>query len=336
MNERAEIIQALLELDCIPAGMEMFPATNEGAWDLIKGVIDDSDYYCLVIGGRYGTLDKDGVGFTEKEYNYAISTGKPLMAFLHKTPSTIPSGKFEASTEGREKLLAFRTKVEQVHHCKYWASPDELGGQVSRGLISLRKTHPSDGWIPGSYAADESILIELANLRVKVAELEAELTKQQSTSEMVSIENLSSGSDKYITRISCVIDDADRGWIDVSVTWDQLLKYVGPSLIAECADEDLIEKITLCFYHATQNLNPNSKVDYSSVVIPHVVADQIKIQLRALGYMAPGTKRRPVSDKKVYWRITPSGEGRLLSVQAIAKPVPSLAPTSTLTSALEK
>src|ERR1700741_2042613 len=82
-EERAEIIQALLELDCIPAGMELFPAATEEAWDLIKGVIDDSDYYCLVLAGRYGSTDGMGVSFTEKEYDYALAQKKPIMAFVH-------------------------------------------------------------------------------------------------------------------------------------------------------------------------------------------------------------------------------------------------------------
>ena len=31
-DERQEVMQALLELDCIPAGMELFPAANEDQW----------------------------------------------------------------------------------------------------------------------------------------------------------------------------------------------------------------------------------------------------------------------------------------------------------------
>ncbi|MDR9828507.1 DUF4062 domain-containing protein [Vibrio sp. FNV 38] len=54
IEERKEVIHALLELDCIPAGMELFPATDEDAWSLIKEIIDNCDYYILIIGGKYG------------------------------------------------------------------------------------------------------------------------------------------------------------------------------------------------------------------------------------------------------------------------------------------
>lgn len=39
-KERQEVIQALLELDCLPSGMELFPAADEDQWTLIKRVID--------------------------------------------------------------------------------------------------------------------------------------------------------------------------------------------------------------------------------------------------------------------------------------------------------
>jgi len=55
-EERQAVMQALLSLDHFPAGMELFPASDEDQWALIKGVIDDSDYYVLVVGGRYGSM----------------------------------------------------------------------------------------------------------------------------------------------------------------------------------------------------------------------------------------------------------------------------------------
>jgi hypothetical protein len=40
-DERQQVIQALLELDCMPSGMELFPASDESKWVLITRVIDD-------------------------------------------------------------------------------------------------------------------------------------------------------------------------------------------------------------------------------------------------------------------------------------------------------
>src|SRR5690606_28751076 len=49
-------MQALLEIDCIPVGMELFPAADDDQWTLIQRLIDDCDYYILIVGGRYGSL----------------------------------------------------------------------------------------------------------------------------------------------------------------------------------------------------------------------------------------------------------------------------------------
>lgn len=36
IEERVEVMQALLELDCIPCGMEYFPAADDSQWEFIK------------------------------------------------------------------------------------------------------------------------------------------------------------------------------------------------------------------------------------------------------------------------------------------------------------
>ncbi len=36
-----------------------------------------------------------GIGFTEKEYNYASKQGIPVVPFLHKNPDNLPRGKTE-------------------------------------------------------------------------------------------------------------------------------------------------------------------------------------------------------------------------------------------------
>src|SRR5215510_13194150 len=85
-DERQQVMQALLELDCMPTGMELFPASDETKWSLITRVIDDCDYYLVIIGGRYGSVDDTGISYTEREYDYAVRRGIPVLAFLHAEP----------------------------------------------------------------------------------------------------------------------------------------------------------------------------------------------------------------------------------------------------------
>lgn len=314
-DERSEIIQALLELDCIPAGMELFPATDGEAWELIKGVIDDSDYYCLVLAGRYGSTDATGISFTEKEYDYAVAQKKPVMAFVHAEPDSLPASKTEKTEQGRKRLEEFRGKVELAHHRKAWKTAAELGGLVSRSLVNMRKSHPAEGWVRGRFAATEAMQIELANLRAKVAELTAEAASKQLQS--INPEELASGAELFDMSPNVKRDDkSDFKVENVPVSWDAILRYVGPSLTNECTEIELKDKLRLCAYHHAE---PILKVElkFERVVLLAVVVDQIKIQLQALRYIEPGIKRRAVSDKSTYWRLTERGHQQLIRAQAI-------------------
>src|SRR4051812_22132561 len=143
-EERAAVVSALLELDAIPAGMELFPAADDDAWTLIERVIDASDYYLLVIGGKYGSIDPaSSLSFTEKEFDLAVRLRKAVMAFLHENPDEIPAGKSETSDETRAKLAAFRSKVQASKHVKYWRSPDDLAGKVARSYASFQRNYPA-------------------------------------------------------------------------------------------------------------------------------------------------------------------------------------------------
>lgn len=94
-EERKHVIQTLMEMDCIPAGMELFPAIDEGQWEFIKKVIDDCDYYLLIIGGRYGSVAEDGLSYTEKEFDYAVSKGLRVIVLVHENPENLPYAKSE-------------------------------------------------------------------------------------------------------------------------------------------------------------------------------------------------------------------------------------------------
>lgn len=112
-EERAAVVSALLQLDALPAGMELFPAADDDAWTLIERVIDASDDYLLVIGGMYGSIDPvSELSYTEREFDYAVAAGKPVMAFLHEDPDAIPAGKSERTEEAQAKLAGFRAKVK--------------------------------------------------------------------------------------------------------------------------------------------------------------------------------------------------------------------------------
>lgn len=160
-DERAKVIQALMEMDCIPAGMELFPAVDETQWQFIKKIIDDCDYYVLIIGGRYGSLTTDGISYTEQEYDYAVDRGLKVVALVHGAPDSLPVSKSDVSPEKLERLAAFRHKVSTGRLVKFWQDTAELPGLVATSLSRTIRTYPAVGWVRAHTVAVEDLFEEL-------------------------------------------------------------------------------------------------------------------------------------------------------------------------------
>lgn len=145
-EERMEIMEALTNLGHIPVGMELFNAADDTQWAVIKRRIDESDYYILILSDRYGSLDSDGVGFTEKEYEHAIEMEKPVIAFIREE-NAINALEFEhRESNNREKLDGFRKKLEKRLY-KKWINKHDLSKKFYASFIELIKDHPQSGWI---------------------------------------------------------------------------------------------------------------------------------------------------------------------------------------------
>ena len=135
-NERQALVGVALENNFIPVGMEQFHAAPASQWDVITKMIDECDFYLLVIGGRYGTIDKEtGISYTEKEYNYAKMKGLPVLVLI-KQPSAIIESEQDTGHnkyEKMKKLEEFRKRVKNdnntvdfftsLDNLKYVASP---------------------------------------------------------------------------------------------------------------------------------------------------------------------------------------------------------------------
>ena len=143
--ERLAVLNQLLSINCIPVGMELFPAADEEQFEYIKRLIDESDYYVVIIAGRYGSLADDGFSYTEKEYDYAVSKEIPVLRFLHEHPENIPSGLTDP--ENAIKLAEFKKKVSARRLVKYWTTADNLSTQVQTALFNAFESKPRTGWV---------------------------------------------------------------------------------------------------------------------------------------------------------------------------------------------
>lgn len=242
IEERQAILKAILELDHMPAGMELFPASDDSAWDLIKDVIDRSDYYIVVIGGRYGSVDKEGISYTEKEYEHAYSTGKLVIPLLHKNPDNLPRGKTETNDKTWESLQDFREKVEDRHTCKYWESAEDLKAKVIVSLTSEFKKRPGIGWIRADDVPSEATMSNIYELKNKINDLEKELEKNI-TSPPDGVEDLLQSDDTVDLEIRFDARPYNGSYNDkvtyqavISPTWNEIFAAISPVLINEASD----------------------------------------------------------------------------------------------------
>lgn len=147
-EERAAVTQTLLDIGCIPIGMEQFPSSDMNQMDYIEKMLSTCDYYILILAGRYGSVDpKDGIGYTEKEYDYAISKKIPVMSFLYEDIGKLPNEKCEQSDTGRAALHLFRKKVAESKMIKKYSTKDSLQLAVAVSIHQCIKDYPAVGWI---------------------------------------------------------------------------------------------------------------------------------------------------------------------------------------------
>jgi hypothetical protein len=164
-DEREAIINALTKIGYIAVGMEQFPATDEEQMDFIRPVIDESDYYVVVVKGRYGSLGADGVSYTEKEFRYAVEQKKPAMAFLYKEVAQLRVIDTDNNPDKMRKLSEFRAELELKRIVKHWLTVDELVTQVKDSVNDMVRRRPAIGWIRGDQAFDPEIYKERDQLR---------------------------------------------------------------------------------------------------------------------------------------------------------------------------
>jgi hypothetical protein len=330
IEERKAIQRAVLELDHFPAGMELFPAGDDTAWDLITDVIESSDYYALIIGGRYGSLDEDGIGFTEKEYDYALSLKKPVIPLLHKTPDNLPREKTDTDAAAWGKLTQFREKVEKRHTCVYWTSAAELRAQFIVGLTSAVKRFPTVGWVRASEIPSDASLKDMLLLRKRVSELELQVAAT-ATSPPIEAIDLLQGDDKY--EINCSFSaressdsfgESERHYQGkLHLTWNAIFAAVAPSMINEFEDYRL--KGALREYFEKQARVDFEKSDklkdlrLRSFKFDSFTIDTCLVQFRALGLIREDKKARSIKDRSTYWTLTPYGDYTMVKFRALRK-----------------
>ena len=310
-DERKEVIQALLELDCIPVGMELFPATDDDQWTLIKELILECDYYILIVGGRYGSLSKTGISYTQMEYEFALDSNIPTISFLHEAPDNLPVSRTDKDPTKLEKLESFKALVSKKL-VKFWHSPEDLGSVVSRSLTKLIKSKPRLGWVRANRISSDQANLEILELRKRIQELE----EVQLDTESINLKNLAQGADilelAYLYR-SGSSKEALRG--RVTMTWNELFSKTCTVLLDEAKEEDFKLQVNKYISFLRKDKRPRQR-DIN------IIIDDLKsiiIQFKALGLLERSLRKRSIKDRGTYWMLTKKGDALLTNLRAIRR-----------------
>ena len=176
VEERKKVLDILLMADCIPAGMEAFVATDVEQFEVIKKVIDLCDYYILIIGQRYGSINQDtGISYTEMEYDYAIKNKIPVLVFVLDEQIVLPDDKKENEPDKVERLKAFRAKALTNRLCSIWKNTDELVGKVAVSIMTAKETIERPGWQRGTDFDEASLRRTIMKLQEENENLKVKL-----------------------------------------------------------------------------------------------------------------------------------------------------------------
>lgn len=173
-DERNEVIKACLNMGHIPVGMEMFNAADEEQWAVITRTIDQCDYYVVIVAHRYGSTTPQGLSFTEKEYDYAVAKGVPVLGFVIEDGASWPNDRIDKDASSVQGLESFKSKVRQKM-VRFWHSAQELRSQFVESLATSINTKPQRGWVRAPEATDVDVAQVVSNLTEENAQLRAQV-----------------------------------------------------------------------------------------------------------------------------------------------------------------
>jgi hypothetical protein len=305
-EERQQVMQALLALDCIPSAMELFSAADMTAWELIQTVIDECDYYVVIVAGKYGSLGPEGKSFTQMEYEYAMKKGKPRLAFLHGDSGKLLREKTEIDPEQDAKLKEFRSLLKQ-NLCKHYSKSDELSGLVAISMAQLIKLKPATGWVRADRLVSENAAAEILQLRDEIATLKRKLLPIDTNN------CFANGEDEIELKFMAFNQTNHASSTSVTCSWDSIFNLLADILFKQSTWKALSE-------HLLRSLSDLKKVNGYLEESWEDQFNKILVQFSALGLIEFSGRLGGNST----WVLSDSGREKYYRMRALKR-----LPTST-------
>lgn len=312
-HERDYVVKATLEMGHIPIGMEMFSAADEEQWKIITRHIDTCDYYVVIVAHRYGSV-VDGVSYTEKEFDYAISKGLPVLGFIIEDGAAWPADRIDTGSDEKALLGEFKAKLKE-RPVSFWSTAADLAGKFSIALVKQIPLTPRPGWIRATDVVSPDVVNELSRLSSENAELRRQLQEALHKAEDDAIAERRKIRET-MRKNSLEVDffyDPGSGWEDkTTVTLYRLFYMLAPEMMVEQSTAELASYVGVML-RPNKKRQPRRHYPVPSNWIKHCVSDFL-----TLGVFEPSQKRHSVSDKNQYWALTNLGRSVYTDIRRAA------------------
>tara|TARA_B110001454_G_scaffold122548_1_gene114387 strand:+ start:1978 stop:2961 length:984 start_codon:yes stop_codon:yes gene_type:complete len=307
--ERSFILHSILSNgNYLPTGMELFPASGSDQWTHIENVINESDYYIVIVAGRYGSLYDSTISYTQKEFEYAKSINKPVIAFIHSDLKLLPKEKVDDGDK-LEKLELFKSLLQKDQLCKPWSNMAELAVSILNSLGNEVQANPGVGWIRGNQIESLPEIVSLKNENISLKKQLEDKNRASDLAKNVVDETLADGEATTQIKVHGVVK-LQRDPV-ISITWNEIIKLICPDLFAAKYD-----------FQVEQIINGGIKrhLDSYSLYVDKKDVNKIKMQLLALGLISEtATVRLQDGSYASYWQLTILGKSLVSKLLAEKK-----------------
>lgn len=302
-TERQHLVEAILGLSNLPVGMEWFGAGDEAQWKVIQDLIDVCDYYVVLVAHRYGSVTPEGISFTQKEYEYAVSKGIPTLRFVVGKEVAWPPHYIESDSGKKGQLEAFKKQLWDCgKNVATWLSPSDLAWRFTQAFQKIVKSHPRSGLVPFSSAPGPEVLAEMSRLSAENASLKAEIEASfrldyERANRMLLRHSHQVGHLKLAHESDTVEN--------ISYTGLEMFYFISSHLLAGCTIAEAIKVYSSAF--SLRNVQDDGS-GYEDIQLPGTVVKGMLANLVFSGLAAVTDPCAAKAGDEQIWYLTPEGK----------------------------
>ena len=166
---------------------------------------------------------------------------------------------------------------------------------------------------------------EVAELRAQLAELQRSRAEEAIATGAVVDPTLDQGDDELLVEFTY----SSGGWSDTrewtykrNHSWNSIVRTLGPTMVDEASENAIKKRFNAYLLDSVLGEPGIVRIEHPEAEVDIASWEKVMVQLRALGFIRTGIRKRTVSDKATYWVLTEAGDNRLVELLALRKTVP--------------